>query len=85
LYSQIDIVPDKQLDVMTYLAETKALNDGAFTATQVNDSEGKALGTSTPSRLLSTFQTYFEILRNNTESPASHFLTVSDPNTIVDI
>lgn len=84
-YSQIDIIPDKQLDVMTYLAETKALNDGAFTATQVNDSEGKALGTSTPSRLLSTFQTYFEILRNNSESPASHFLTVSDPNTIVDI
>lgn len=84
-YKTIDIVPSKLLHVLTNLAEARAITDGVSTATQTNDSEGKALSNSTPSRLLSTFQHQFEVIRRSESSPAKEFTIVSDPNILLDV
>lgn len=84
-YSNIDIIPSKQLITLENLAEAKAITDGATTATQVKDAENKALSTSTPSRLLSDFPIQFELIRENTQCPAFGFSIIQDPRTLVDI
>lgn len=84
-YKNIDIVPKKMLDVLRALSSAKAITDGVFTLSQTNDSEGKALSNSTPSRLLSAFQCQFEDIRNDQEAPANNLAIVSDPRTLLDI
>lgn len=84
-YSNIDIIPSKQLNTLENLAEAKAITDGATTATQVKDAENKALSTSTPSRLLSDFPIQFELIRENTQCPAFGFSIIQDPRTLVDV
>lgn len=84
-YGTIDIIPQKMLSVLETLAESTILLNTSSASTQVNDSQGKALGTSTPSRLLSTFQRQHEEQRINPNAPAHDFMIVSDPNTLLDV
>lgn len=84
-YGTIDIVPSKLLNTLETLSEAKAITDGSTTSTQISDSEGKALSTSTASRLVSSFELQFELHRNNPNSPLHTFAIVNDPNTFVDI
>lgn len=84
-YGTIDIIPQKMLNVLETLAEATILLNTSSASTQVNDSQGKALGTSTPSRLLSTFQRQHEEQRINPNAPAHDFMIISDPNTLLDV
>lgn len=84
-YGTIDLIPGKMLSVLENLAEATLLTNSSSSSTIQTDSEGKALSTSTPSRLLSTFQRQHEMQRSNINAPAHSFMIVSDPDTLVDI
>ena len=84
-YGTIDIIPSKMLNVLEALAEATILTNSSSSSTIQKDSEGKALSTSTPSRLQSAYQRQFELIRSNKNSPAHTFMIVSDPDTLIDL
>ena len=84
-YGTIDIIPGKMLNVLEALAEATILTNSSSSSTIQKDSEGKALSTSTPSRLQSAYQRQFELIRSNKNSPAHTFMIVSDPDTLIDL
>ena len=84
-YGTIDIIPGKMLNVLEALAEATILTNSSSSSTIQKDSEGKALSTSTPSRLQSAYQRQFELIRSNENSPAHTFMIVSDPDTLIDL
>lgn len=81
-YKNIDLVPQKQLEVLEALAVTQAVTDGLYSQAQDKDSEGKALATTSPSRLLGSLTTYFELIKNNPESPCNDFLIIQNPKIL---
>lgn len=84
-YRNIDIIPTKKLTTLSQLAEAKSITEGITSTTQINDSQGKAISTATPSRLMSTFQQQFEIIRKAVNSPAHHFQIINNPNLLLDV
>lgn len=71
--NQINLVTDADSNTITTLAQAKAVVTGRLTSSQVLDSEGNALASSTLSRLISTLPYQIDQQTLNFNSAASEF------------
>lgn len=75
-----DLIPKQQIATIEQLAMAKAILKGVSVARQVNDSEGNAISTATPSRLSSNLERQLIAFKQDENAPCHNFLFVQEAN-----
>lgn len=75
-----DLIPQQQIVTLEQIALAKAITRNVSISRQVNDAEGNAISTASPSRLSSNLERQWQAQKNDKKSPCNGFLLIQNPN-----
>jgi hypothetical protein len=75
-----NLIPAQQISTIEAIAMAKAITSGVSVARQVNDNDGNALSTASPSRVISGTERQWVAQSQDENAPCHDFLLVQEPN-----
>lgn len=70
---EMSLIPDSLIPMLERIASAKSITTGAAQSAQVRNAEGDMLSTLTTSRLLGSYQSQWQRVKENPNNPAAHF------------
>lgn len=70
---EMSLIPDSLIPILERIASAKSITTGVAQSAQVRNAEGDMLSSQTTSRLLGSYQSQWQRIKENPNNPAAHF------------